>query len=107
MKSQIVFLLVLILSCFACNKEGSGSCPEGLEEGEIIGQDFRKCACCGGWWIEIGTDTLRSFTLPNNVELDDNLLGADMAIPICISYEKATDCNIWEDLIEIKTIHLQ
>lgn len=34
------------------------------EEGVIIGIDFRECACCGGWFIEIEDDTLRAMVLP-------------------------------------------
>ncbi|MEM7375109.1 MAG: hypothetical protein AAF587_41325 [Bacteroidota bacterium] len=41
-----------------------------LEEGRIIGQDYRLCACCGGWFIDIGDETYRIPVMPADAELD-------------------------------------
>ena len=66
-----VFLGVCSFSFSACCKDdddGPGYCSE---EGLIVGIDFRECACCGGWFIEIYNDTLRALDLPQ--EFKENL----------------------------------
>jgi len=100
-------LLFIIISCFACEKEPEKDCPDNLTSGIIIGLDFRKCACCSGYWIEVGNDTLRTFTLPENIEIADTNFVDGLFIPVCLSYEKANNCQNFEELIDIKTMHLQ
>jgi len=107
MKFGITVLFLVIISCFACEKEATNTCPNNLEEGRIIGFDFRKCACCSGYWIEVGNDTLRTFVLPDNIEITDTNLVDGLDIPICFSYEKAKSCNDFTELIEIKEMMLQ
>lgn len=38
------------------------------DQGTITGYDMRMCACCGGWFIRIGTDTLRFDQIPAGSE---------------------------------------
>lgn len=83
-----------------CEKEET-ACP-GLESGRIIGPDLRLCACCGGWFIEVGTDTLRTFALPDDFKIDPL---ADFPVEVCLSYEPDTvACDIFGDLIAIDQI---
>ncbi|MFK7983952.1 MAG: hypothetical protein AB8G86_28505 [Saprospiraceae bacterium] len=107
MSLRIALFLLTIISCFACRKEAQNDCPDNLESGIIIGLDFRKCACCSGYWIEIGNDTLRTFTLPENIEIADTNFVDGLSIPVCLSYEKSMDCQGFEELIDIKTMRLQ
>jgi len=99
--------ILLVISCFACEKEQQNDCPNNLISGIIIGLDFRKCACCSGYWIAIDNDTLRTFTLPENIEIADTNFVDGLFVPVCLSYEKAVSCQNFEALIEVKTMRLQ
>ena len=108
MRLLLVFIGFMILFLLSCKKDQEAICLTGLEEGRIIGYDFRKCACCGGYWIEVGKDTLRSFTLPENIKTEDwEIVSGAIDIPVCLSYKKATDCQIGEELIDIGEMVLQ
>ncbi len=104
---KTIALLIILLNCLACGKEAQNDCPDDLASGIIIGFDFRKCACCSGYWIAIGKDTLRTFTLPENIVIADTNFVDGLFIPVCLSYEKSMDCQGFEELIDIKTMRLQ
>lgn len=107
MRLQITFLFLIILICFACQKEQQSTCPDNLESGKIIGYDFRKCACCSGYWIEVGDDTLRTFVLPDNIEITDTNFVDGLDILVCLSYEQAETCNDFGELIDVSEMRLQ
>lgn len=108
MRLLLLFIGSMILFLASCKKDQESTCPIGLEEGRIIGYDFRKCGCCGGYWIEIGTDTLRSFTLPENIKTEDwDIVSEAIDVPVCLSYKKATDCQLTDELIEVAEMILQ
>jgi len=71
MKTRI-FLLTILLGLVttifsACCEDCGDALPcYCSDDGIIIGQDERDCACCGGWFIEIYGDTLRALTLPHD-----------------------------------------
>ena len=55
----------------ACCKDHDDDAPGYCsEEGIITGIDLRACACCGGWFIEIGGDTLRANDLSQQFKED-------------------------------------
>ena len=60
MKLRITFCFVLLLVFNSC-KDDSGFPQQGL----VTGPDFRYCACCGGYFIDITGKTYRF----NNQEL--------------------------------------
>jgi len=65
---NLVYMILLTGLLTACSKD------KGLmDSGTIIGQDYRKCMCCGGWFIRIEKDTLRFDQLPRwcTINLDD------------------------------------
>jgi hypothetical protein len=65
---HLLYLLLLTALLTGCRKD------HGYQDsGTIIGFDYRKCMCCGGWFIEIDKDTLRFYSLPDgcSVNLDD------------------------------------
>ena len=107
MRIVAIIACCLLLICLSCEKAEDSICPDGLEAGRIIGQDFRKCVCCSGWWIEIGTDTLRTFVLPKDIKIDDTNIVDGISVPVCLSYKKSTDCSDWEELIEVEEMILQ
>lgn len=60
--SFLLLAFLLLASC--CRPPMDDDADFCQEEAIIIGQDIRLCACCGGWFIEIGNDTLRAQVLP-------------------------------------------
>ena len=66
-KSLIITALILISSCV----EEVNS--DFKDIGTITGEDFRRCMCCGGWFIDINSETYRFDELPENSNLDLNI----------------------------------
>ena len=65
MKNLTIFTILLFLLFTACTKENTLS-----YNGIITGPDYRLCACCGGWFIEIDETNHRFYTLPENSTLE-------------------------------------
>lgn len=108
MRLLLLFIGSMILFLASCKKDQESICSTGLDEGRIIGYDFRKCGCCSGYWIEIGKDTLRSFTLPENIQTEDwDIVSGVIDIPVCLSYKKATNCQLTDELIDVEEMMLQ
>ena len=100
----LLALTFIILLYTQCKKEISD--PDGCEgdrvPATIIGQDLRLCACCGGWFIDLGEDTVRAFTFPDGYIMDT--LPA-LPVEVCLEYEYYTGaCDIFGDLIIINEI---
>lgn len=94
-------IILVFLSFQNCKKDTEG-CPDGWQEARIIGQDLRLCACCGGWFIEIEQDTVRTFVLPDGFDLGTM---PDLPIEVCLQYETGTGgCQNFESLIEVTQI---
>ena len=63
MKRILFSVIILLFLALSCSKEET----EGyMSNGTILGPDYRKCMCCGGWFIKIDTTTWRFFDLPSN-----------------------------------------
>ena len=45
------------------------------DTGTVFGFDYRKCMCCGGYFIEINKDTLRFDQMPENQIINFDSLG--------------------------------
>lgn len=66
MKHLTTLTLILVLAVLTgCQKDHGYK-----NSGTIIGQDYRKCMCCGGWFITIESDTLRFQILPEGSTID-------------------------------------
>lgn len=65
MKQIPTILILLLVLLSACRKEDNF-----MSEGSITGPDYRECACCGGWFIEIGPETYRFQELPEGCIID-------------------------------------
>lgn len=94
-------LLVYCLILGACQKEDSMS-----SDGKLIGIDFRKCASpwCGGWFVEIGGDTLRFFETPEKTDIN---LNSEIVFPVSVRIEWMQYENEWkdlEDLIQVNSL---
>lgn len=83
MKNRIIRVLTLAVLCtigLACHRD----CDDtgAWDDGVILGVDYRECVCCGGWFIEIGEDTLRAQVFPDDFEVGDRY-----PIPVRLRWE--------------------
>jgi len=64
---KLIYLALFVVFMTGCRKD------HGYQDsGNIIGADYRKCMCCGGWFIEIDKDTLRFQQLPEGSTINLN-----------------------------------
>lgn len=64
MKHKIIAgICAIFLVILCCHKESSA---DFKSSGKITGPDYRMCACCGGWYIQIDSTTYEFDTLPHN-----------------------------------------
>jgi hypothetical protein len=59
-------ILLLFFLVIACNKEND----DYKSVGTITGADYRMCACCGGWFINIDDAVYLFDTLPKDSNID-------------------------------------
>lgn len=95
-----LLLSVTLICLMACKKENAAT-NGSLTSAVITGQDFRKCWCCGGWFIEIGSDTFRFKELPAGAKID--LDDAAFPLPVKVKWKLQTD-PCMSDLIDIQEI---
>ncbi|MEM8896708.1 MAG: hypothetical protein AAGC85_01325 [Bacteroidota bacterium] len=92
----IVFLLVgILMLTMGCENESTAEVhectPENGVEASITGPDFRRCACCGGWFIEIADSTYRFQKFPDCSETEG--LANDVKYPLHVTVEFRVDPN--------------
>ena len=100
--SILLFLGIFLLSgCGIDDDNGACLCPD---EGIITERDYRKCGCCGGWFIKIKGDTLRAPTLPQSFSesLDDN----EFPLPVKLNWKHEKDPCLGDE-IEVDCIKRQ
>ena len=93
MKKLVPFLLTLLL-LISCEDEVSF---KNSDIGSITGQDFRLCACCGGWFIEIEGETLRIPVLPEDTDLELNGR-TDFPILVQVVWEPVEDSCLGDEI---------
>lgn len=97
------FLLGAFLLLPACCDDDNYACSD---QGIILGEDFRKCRCCGGWFIEIDDDTLRAQRLPEEFVNFLNISELNFPLPVRLDWEPdATPCM--GDEIEVSFIEIR
>ena len=77
MKTRLIGLLLMIFILASCEKN-CGYRSEGL----IIGYDYRKCMCCGGFFIDIEDSTYRFDQWPEDFNFDWDLDTFPMSVLI-------------------------
>ena len=83
-KLLIIGIIVVFISCSDEDQE------MGLTDvGTITAMDYRKCMCCGGWFIEINSETYRFNELPENSNLNLN----NETLPIEVNLDWVVDEN--------------
>ena len=106
MKNYIWFFAIIFgagafMFSACCDDDGPTYCSE---EVTIIGEDYRDCACCGGWFIEIDGDTLRAVDLPQEFKESFNSNEIPLQVYMEWSYDE-TPCL--GDEIEVECIRRQ
>ncbi len=92
MKSVFFLLLFAGITLFACQDDTASGTSCNLNEGQIIGQDFRKCSCCGGWFLQTADTTFMFISLPEGSDID--LQNATFPIPVKFDYiPDSSICN--------------
>jgi hypothetical protein len=88
-------LLLIVLSLLSCDKEVVKN------SAQITGPDYRMCACCGGWFIEIDDTTYRFYELPKSSSID--LENETFPLEVTVKWKK-TENACMSDLIDIEKI---
>ena len=102
MKSVILLFIFAGFGFIACHSDTSSN----LSEGQIIGQDARKCACCGGWFLQTADTTFLFVTLPEGSGID--LENATFPLPVTFDYVPDTSfCNGLLNRITLTHIEVQ
>ena len=65
MRKLLFFFVVVFFT--ACSEEVTN---DFSDIGIITGEDMRRCMCCGGWFININSETYRFTELPDDSDLD-------------------------------------
>jgi hypothetical protein len=99
MMKKVLTLFIIAAWLVSCRQE-----PCYDDSGTIIGFDYRKCMCCGGWFIEINRDTLRFDQLPEGCTI--NLDNPDFPIEVWLDW-KPKDPRCLGDEIIISRMELK
>lgn len=97
MKKTAIILLVLVCFGAGCRKNQELTPVPGV----ITGPDYRYCACCGGWFIEIGESTLRFYEIPDGSDIDLN--NSEFPLPVSVVWQWH-DPSCLGDEIDIRQI---
>lgn len=99
--SIILFCCLAVVVLMQCKKDHE-ICPDGLQEATLIGLDLRECVCCGGWIVDLGQDTVRTFSLPDDFDIDPF---PEFPVEVCLSYGPELEtCKDFERLIVVDQI---
>jgi len=78
------------------------------KDAQLIGIDFRLCPApiCGGYWVELGQDTLRFLDFPTDSEMGDLEMETAFPIPVEVKWKWPADetLKMAEDLIVVEKI---
>lgn len=85
MKYAIV-LILLPLFLISCKEEDEPFVPTCGIEAQVIGYDLTRCACCGGYLLEVDTLIYRVGNAPDNFLEDlDNV--SDFPVDVWVSLD--------------------
>ena len=68
----------------------------------ITKADLRECACCGGWFIEIGDTGYRFYEVPENSEVVVTM--EKLPMEVALKWEKVKDPCLGD---EIKVYYIE
>ena len=97
---KILFIIAVSMLLLAC--ESSTKSEYTNSDGVIIGFDARKCMCCGGWFVEMDHDTMRTWIMP--AEFDNLLREKELPVEVNFDWKNYNGSCGGDDLIEINAI---
>ena len=97
MKTRFFFLFFSALLILSCEKDKYES------TGTITGADMAMCACCGGYFIEIGATKyhFEKIELPSNFKFDDEQLPLNVDLDWKLKTETCSGFN-WIKISKIR-----
>jgi len=97
MKTRFFLLLFSLTLVWGCEKEKYES------TGTITGADLAMCACCGGYFVEIGATKYRfeKSELPSNFKFDDERLPLQVDMDWKLKTETCTGFS-WIKILKIR-----
>ena len=96
---NLAIIFTIFLFAAACRKNDDGMETDAM----IIGIDGRKCSCCGGWWLDINGDSLRTLNFPGDFAAQIDLNNLPMPVKIQWEKDQVTSC-FQNELILIESI---
>ncbi len=108
MRIILAITIASFLLLSACSDDGNSSDSEyTTTDGVLIGRDFRKCFCCGGWFVEMQTDTMRIWNMPSGFA--DKPENKDLPVDVRFGWKDMEEgCGEeMDDLILINFIELR
>ena len=88
----------LLISC-----DDQDQVPDLRDRATITGQDFRLCACCGGWFIDIDNEQYRITVAP--ITPDIGLFDGEFPIEVFIDWKSQEDACLGDE-IDVISIEL-
>lgn len=67
MRLSNLTVIFIILGIISCHKDNDG---DYKSHGKILGPDYRMCACCGGFYIQIDSLTYEFDSIPANSNIN-------------------------------------
>jgi len=99
MRTKLLLGAFLLISLFGCKKQNTN---DFQSTGIITGADYKMCACCGGWYIQIDNITYTFDTLPVGSTID--LQNATFPITVKLEWKLSTKPTCEEKKIDILKI---
>jgi hypothetical protein len=97
MKKILFSVIIIMFFAISCSKDDD----EGfMSNATILGPDYRKCMCCGGWFVKIDTATWRFYDLPSNSGF--NLDTATFPLSVQLDWKKKDSACLSDEIIVLK-----
>jgi hypothetical protein len=100
----VVFSMGLLCCVPACKKHCNNDDNNGIKyqsSAQITARDFRKCSCCGGYFITIDATQYRFLSLPAGSSL--NLEGETLPLNVELNWHHAdttSPCSVDEIIVD-------
>ena len=85
-------ILIMLLLSSGCGEE-----EVWMDQGTITGADFRKCMCCGGWFINIKKEQYRFYKLPKGSGID--LQSESLPLEVQLNWEQDTTACMGDEIL--------
>ncbi len=94
---RLLILSVILFSLAGCKKE-----PCYQSKGIITGFDYRKCMCCGGWFIEIEDSTWRFDQVPEGSTV--NLDSVDFPFKVYLDWKEKDPKCLGDEIVVTRMV---